>query len=194
MTPIDVARMAPRSTRLLADFSGFYAEQAERVLTYLARRCLDPEIAVDLMAETFAQALVCRHRFRGTSDAEAEAWLFGIARNQLASYFRRGKAERKAVDRLRMQVPDVDYDDRARIEELADLDRMRDTVVEHFQALSAEQRDALRLRVIDGVPYSEVARRLAVSEDAARARVSRALRQLAAFLDKPVMAKGAAAK
>jgi len=55
----------------LADFAAFYAEHAERVLVFLARRCLDSEVAVDLMAETFAQAYADRRRFRGTSQGEA---------------------------------------------------------------------------------------------------------------------------
>jgi DNA-directed RNA polymerase specialized sigma24 family protein len=101
------------------DFSAFYAEYAERILLFHARRCLDAELAVDLMAETFAEALASRRRFRGTSEAEAAAWLFGIARNQLASFFRRGRAERTALKRLGIQVPDVAEDDLARIEALA---------------------------------------------------------------------------
>ena len=56
-----------------ADFSAFYAEYAERVLIFHARRYLDAELAVDLMAETFAQALASRRGFRGRTDAEAAA-------------------------------------------------------------------------------------------------------------------------
>lgn len=166
-----------------ADFSAFYAEYAERVLLFHARRCLDAELAVDLMAETFAEALASRRRFRGTSEGEAAAWLFGIARKQLASFFRRGRAERTALKRLGIQVPDVAEDDLARIEALADIDAMRDQVADQLARLSPEQRNALRMRIVDELEYPELARRLHVSEDAARARVSRGLRKLAAALD-----------
>jgi RNA polymerase sigma-70 factor (ECF subfamily) len=44
--------------------------------------------------------------------------------------------------------------------------------------LSPAHRDALRLRIVEELPYPEVARRLEISEPAARARVSRALRAL----------------
>jgi RNA polymerase sigma factor (sigma-70 family) len=47
-----------------------------------------------------------------------------------------------------------------------------------LERLSEEQRDALQLRVVEEMPYEEVARRLGVSEPAARARVSRGLRSL----------------
>ena len=170
-----------------ADFSAFYAEYAERVLVFHARRCLDAELAVDLMAETFAEALASRRRFRGTSEAEAAAWLFGIARNQLASFFRRGRAERTALKRLGIQVPAVAEDDLARIEALADIDAMRGQVTDQLARLSPQQRDALRMRIVDELGYPEVARRLQVSEDAARARVSRGLRKLAAALDQSAL-------
>jgi RNA polymerase sigma-70 factor (ECF subfamily) len=41
----------------------------------------------------------------------------------------------------------------------------------------------VRLRVVDELPYPDVAARLGISEQAARARVSRALRALAGALD-----------
>ena len=47
-----------------------------------------------------------------------------------------------------------------------------------FGLLSDEQRQAMTLRVIEGLPYGEVARLLECTEDAARARVSRGLRRL----------------
>ena len=167
----------------LADFSSFYAEHAERVLVFLARRCLDPDVAVDLMAETFAQAYAGRRRFRGTTDAEAAGWIFAIARHQLSGYFKRGRAERKAVERLGIEVPPVEPEDLARIEELAGLGPLRGAVSEQFGQLSADQRDAMRLRLIDELPYPDVARALSISEGTARARVSRGLRRLAAALE-----------
>lgn len=184
-------RLRRGSSGGLADFSAFYATNAERVLAFLTRRCLDPEVGVDLMAETFAQALESRRKYRGSSDGEAAAWVFGIARNVLADYFRRGKAEQKAVHRLGLRIPVLDDEDQQRVEELADLEPLRRVVTERFEELSGDRRDAIQLRVIDEMPYPEVARRLCVSEDAARARVSRGLRDLAVALQESASAKGA---
>jgi RNA polymerase sigma-70 factor (ECF subfamily) len=60
--------------------------------------------------------------------------------------------------------------------------------------LGAEQREAVRLRAVDELGYPAIARRLGISEQAARARVSRGLRALAAALDRhePGGAEGAA--
>jgi DNA-directed RNA polymerase specialized sigma24 family protein len=42
----------------------------------------------------------------------------------------------------------------------------------------------VRMRVIDERPYAAIARQLAISEQAARARVSRGLRELARMLER----------
>ena len=118
------------------------------------------------------------------------AWIFGIARHQLSGYFRRGRAERKAVRRLGIDVPAVEPDEIVRIEELAGLDSLRGAVSEHYAQLAADQREAVKLRVIDELPYPEVAAALAVSEETARARVSRGLRGLAAALEGTPLTQG----
>jgi RNA polymerase sigma-70 factor (ECF subfamily) len=79
-----------------------------------------------------------------------------------------------------------------RIEELADLRELRRALEQHVERLSTRHRDALRLRVVDELPYPEVARRLQVSEATARARVSRGLRQLASSVELTVLWRGAA--
>jgi RNA polymerase sigma factor (sigma-70 family) len=174
------------------DLSMLYEEHAERVLVFFARRTVDPEVAVDLTAETFAQAIKSRNRYRGTTDEEAVAWLFSIARHQLGSYLRRGRAEQRALRRLGIRVPRLEEEDIRRIEELADLRDIRRALGQQVARLPCGHRDALRLRVLDELPYSEVARRLDVSEATARARVSRALRQLASSVELAALWRGAA--
>ena len=65
----------------------------EPLLLFLARRTAYPEVALDLWAETFAQAAAGRRRFRGASEDEAAGWLYAIARRRLARYHRRERSE-----------------------------------------------------------------------------------------------------
>ena len=65
---------------------------------------------------------------------------------------------------------------------IAELGTLRATLAIALEDLSPEQRDAVRLRVIDELDYPAIARRLGISEDAVRARVSRGLRTLAVAL------------
>jgi RNA polymerase sigma-70 factor (ECF subfamily) len=160
------------------DFVPFYREEAEAVLLFLARRTLDGEVAVELTAETFAQAWRGWSRVRVDSREEMRAWLFTIARRQLGRFLQRGRAQRTAVRRFGIQMPNVHEDDLSAIEDAAHLGDARLGLAGELERLSEEQRDALQLRVVEEMPYAEVARRLGVSEPAARARVSRGLRTL----------------
>jgi RNA polymerase sigma-70 factor (ECF subfamily) len=73
----------------------------------------------------------------------------------------------------------VGTDDYERIEELIDFEAVAPTVREALSELSVDQRDAVRLRAIDGLSYREVAEKEHINEQTARARVSRGLRQIA---------------
>jgi RNA polymerase sigma factor (sigma-70 family) len=166
-----------------AAFAGLYDALARDLLVFFVRRTFDVDAARDLTAETFAQAFEHRRRWRGSTDAEAAGWLYGIARHQLSHYVRRGVVGRRAVERLGIGVPPVSEADHERIVELAGLDDLRRRVAVAFGELGDDQRDALRLRVIDERSYPEVAAALGVSEQTARARVSRGLRRLADALE-----------
>jgi RNA polymerase sigma-70 factor (ECF subfamily) len=166
-------------------FSRVYESHAREVLAFFVRRTFDVEVARDLTAETFAQAFAHRRQFRGRTDAEAAGWLFGIARHQIGRYARKGAIHRKAIGRLGIELPAVSEDDHDRIVELAGLADLRRTVADAFFALPPEQREALRLRVVEEHEYRDVASALGVSEETARARVSRALRRIADMIETP---------
>jgi RNA polymerase sigma factor (sigma-70 family) len=183
MSPESAAGALCRSRREPEAFARFYDYHAEALLTYLAKRAFDADVALDLTAETFAQAYLARRRFRGSTDEAAAAWLYAIAKRQLARYFRKGRAEQRALRRLGIEAPRVDEEKRARIEELAALAELRSVLRVELERLSLAHREALQLRIVEELPYPEVAKRLHVSEQTARARVSRGLRTLAAALD-----------
>src|SRR5690349_20134942 len=100
-------------------FAALYDREARTVLVFIARRTLDPEVALDLTAETFAQAFRGRRRFRGTTEMEERAYLFTIAKRQIALYLRRGTVERRALEALGAQMPIAHEDDLRAVEEAA---------------------------------------------------------------------------
>jgi RNA polymerase sigma-70 factor (ECF subfamily) len=170
-------------------FAALYRREAQTVLVFIARRTLDAELALDLTAETFAQAFRGRRIFRGSTEMEERAWLFTIARRQISRYHRRGTVERRALAALGAQMPEIHEDDLHEIEEAAGLNALRVTLGDELARLNDDQRAALQLRVVEERPYPEVADALGVSEQTARARVSRGLRALARALE-PRIATG----
>lgn len=173
-----------RSATDPAAFEAVYERHATAILRFLVRRTFDVEVARDLTAETFATAFHARKRFRGSTDAEAGGWLFGIARHLHARYVRDGVVARKATERLGIELPPLDDEDYARVRRLADLEGVRPQLVEALGRLAPDQQAAIRLRIVEELSYDEVAARLDVSEPTARARVSRGLRELSATLER----------
>lgn len=169
------------------DIEALYVRHREPLLLFLARRTADPQVALDLWAETFAQAAAGRKRFRGDSDDEAAGWLYAIAQRQLALYYRRGRSDQRTLDRLKLERPPADPSLLAEIERRAGLGALRAELAAALAQLSPAVRDAVQMRVIDELPYPDVARKLAISEQAARTRVSRGLGSLAALLDTPTI-------
>ena len=170
---------APTDEQLLASsgreaFGTFYDRHARAVLEYFARRTRDPESAADLTAETFAAAIVARRRFR-PGPVPASAWLFGIAHHKLADFQRRGRAEDRALRRLRVQRPQLDEDDAQLIALMAD-EVSRQMLAE----LPQDERRAIHAHVLEGRGYAEIAAAAVISEPAARMRVSRGLTRMRA--------------
>lgn len=95
----------------------------------------------------------------------------------------------RALEALGATIPTVHEDDLREIEEAAGLDALRSTLGDELARLNAGQRAALQLRVVEERSYPEVADALGVSEQTARARVSRGLRALAQALE-PRVATG----
>jgi len=171
-------------------FIALYERDAEAVLAFLTRRTLDVEVALDLTAESFAQAWRGWSGVRTDSPEEVRAWLFTIVRRQLGHYLRRGHVERRALRRMGVMLPTLHEDEIGEIERAAGLSAVRSALGAELQKLSDRQRQAVQLRVVDELPYEEVARRLGITEPTARARVLRGLRALAAALE-PIVSQEA---
>jgi RNA polymerase sigma-70 factor (ECF subfamily) len=158
-----------------ACFEAVYRRHNRVVLAFLARRVAEPELAADLLAETFAALLVLVRDQRRELPETPVAWLLGTARHLLIDAYRRGRVEAAARRQLAMQPLALDDGDLRRIEEIS---AETDILAELSAILPAAQLEALRARVIDEREYPAIARELRCSEAVVRKRVSRALRTL----------------
>lgn len=154
-------------------FGEIYRRHSLDIYTWFRRRL--EWAASDLTAETFAQAWLSRRRFRAELTDSAFPWLLGVARNVLRESARRARVETSARERLRLPLDLAAEDGYADVEERLS---PRTGLAQALADLPEHERSALELRVVDELPYSEVADRLAIRPAAARLRVSRALRRL----------------
>lgn len=157
-------------------FGVFYDRHAAGVVRHFRRRGLRIDLALDLMAETFAAALESIDRYQPGPEPAA-AWLYGIGHHVLAQSARRGRIADEA--RRRLHVPRRTITDAgiARIDDDISSDR-DDPLVLALADLPAAHRDAVWARIVDERDYAEIAADMRCSEHLVRQRVSRGLSRL----------------
>ena len=162
-------------------FEVFYRRHVVAVERWMRRQTPDWATAADLTGETFAQALMSVRNFRGSTDEAARGWLYGIARNLVRRYHRRGRVELAMCLKLGVRM-ELDADETADLDAQLDAATAGPVLARALDALPDTQREALQLRVVDGLDYREAAAQMGTSEQNARIRVSRALRALSTRL------------
>jgi len=158
-------------------FAELYDRYAEQLYRWGRRAGLNQSDALDLVSELFARVWVSRKRFRDPGDGNAGRWLHGIARNLLASYRRNGSIEARARRRLRLQTAEV-TDASEMADERVDAVARRPALELALATLPDRQREAVRLRIVDGLDYADIALQLRCTEATARKWVSLGLRDL----------------
>ncbi len=146
--------------------------------SFLRHRTRDGEVAAELLAETFAAAWTARARFKDERDGSAAPWLHAIARNLASMHARRGALARSARERIGMPVREYGATAYDEAEERLDSELLAPELGEALADLSARDRRALELRVVEERSYDEIGDQLAITPAAARTRVYRALSAL----------------
>ncbi|HEY1458249.1 MAG TPA: RNA polymerase sigma factor [Solirubrobacteraceae bacterium] len=156
-------------------FGLFYDRFEAEMLAFFWRATRRADLAADLSAEVFAQALASASGFRSELGS-ARAWLFGIARHELANTWERGRVENRARRRLGLEPLALSDEALERIDELGG--RSCEGALRLLEDLPEDQRLAVQGRVLEEHDYEELAKRLSCSQSVVRQRVSRGLRSI----------------
>jgi RNA polymerase sigma-70 factor (ECF subfamily) len=156
-------------------FGTFFRKHHALVLAYLARRVNEPEVAADLLAETFASLLSVVSDPRRDLPASPPGWLLVTARNLLIDSHRHGMVAEAASRKLQLAPVALDDRDAELIIEAAQDEELLRRI---YELLPVEQAEAVTARVIDELDYNFIAGRANTSEAVIRKRVSRALATL----------------
>lgn len=146
-----------------------YQRYLANVFAYVARRVPDRQEAEDVTAEVFAAAFVALPGQKGMNGPYP--WLLGISRRKIADSHRRharraGRTEILADD---LAAPSADLPESL----LARGERQR-LIRELLVALPKDQREALLLHYVEGLPQAEVAVVLGRSPAAVNSLLQRA--------------------
>jgi RNA polymerase sigma-70 factor (ECF subfamily) len=150
-------------------FAELYEINFDRVYAYILHRVRDRELAEDLTAEVFHQALanLSRFQWRGVPFA---AWLIRIASNAIADRFQSAAVRHETATDTLDRAPSTDRDDEA-IERRAMLFKLVDSLPE-------DQRLVLIRRFVEQRSVREIAEEIGRSEGAVKQLQFRALETL----------------
>jgi RNA polymerase sigma-70 factor (ECF subfamily) len=151
---------------------GLYGERLSRqIRSRMGRRVGSLMAAEDVYQETFLRALGAIGKFRWQGEESFYLWLAGIAEHLI-----RSASQKKSLDTLCL-TRDVPASD-ATPSKTARRDERFDRLECSINKLSPDQRTALKLARIDGLPVREIATKMERSEKAVYALLSRALDRL----------------
>ncbi|GAB3008698.1 RNA polymerase sigma factor [Saccharothrix stipae] len=173
MTPTD-AEIIERSRHEPDAFAAIFDRHAPHIQRYLARR-LGPQVADDLVAETFLTAFDKRRRY-DPARPDARPWLYGIATNLVGQHRRQEARRYRHGPAEHADHAEQDHADRVAAEVTAHA--MRSLLAGALDGLSAEDRDVLLLVAWEQLSYEEVATALAIPVGTVRSRLHRARRKV----------------
>jgi RNA polymerase sigma factor (sigma-70 family) len=172
------AELIAASGREPEAFAGLFDRYSAMVYRYAVRR-LGPELADDLVGETFLVAFERRRTFE-SGYGDARPWLLGIA-TKLISRHRRSEAARyRAIRRSPREVPPQGPAETVAANVSATA--TRPLLAEALAGLSARDRDVLLLIGWAELSYDETATALGIPVGTVRSRLNRARRKVRAAL------------
>ena len=154
-----------------ADLANVFDKYARDLLRYCARR-VGPDLAEDVVAETFLQAYANRHRY-DPAKAAALPWLYGIATNVIRRHRRAEVRAYRAMARGAGAAPAEDGVAQ-RAAERTDAARSRRRLAKALAVLPRRQRDVLLLYAIAELEYAEIAAALDIPLGSVRSALHRA--------------------
>jgi RNA polymerase sigma-70 factor (ECF subfamily) len=160
-------------------FGRLYDRYVDLVYRYIYYRVNNPNLAEDLVSETFLRALrrIDSFTWQGRDFA---AWLVTIARNLIADHFKSGRYRLEITTEDILETGPTQTTDGP--ENLV-LDALtNETLLTAVKKLNPEQQECIVLRFLQGLSVSETALAMGKNDGAIKALQYRAVRALARLL------------
>lgn len=161
------------TTGLDAEFDELWRITSPKVRAYMFCACRTWPDADDLVQECYYRAVRGWRRFGGR--ASRQAWLFAIARNTRADFFRKKKSGPKLVALEKAEEP-IEQKPKSATERI-------DLVWQSLKNLDEEQREVIHLRFTARLSYAEMAHALGIPVGTVRSRLHRGLKAVRKMIE-----------
>jgi RNA polymerase sigma-70 factor (ECF subfamily) len=170
-------------------FAQLYDQNYSAILNYCIRRTGNVELAKDITAETFIEALKNIRRFEGWG-ISFSAWLYRVAGNEIASYFRKKTYKAVSLEYLRESQG---FEPVALREPKDELIAAEEELARHQEFLACRRQisqlplkyqEVITLRFFAGKSHKEIAGILGKPEGTVKSLLHRGLERLRRQLDK----------
>ena len=138
---------------------------------FLTRMTGDRTAAEDLVQDIFMRILKYRSTFRDAGSFET--WLFSIARNARADYFRKRRFNEPLAEEA-MEQPETSPGPGRQLE----VDRERARLRRALMLLREDKRELIVLARYQDMKYEQIAEMLGIEVGAVKVRIHRAIREL----------------
>jgi len=148
-----------------------FERHSTRLLNFFSRHTSRPDLSEDLVQDVFFRMLKYRQSYRG--EAPFTVWMYQLARNVSADYFRKWK-EQPLTDELMEQQHDPDPLPTEKYQHAEEGEMLRQAL----SRLTPEKREVLLLSRFQDLRYEEIGRILDCPVGTVKARVHFALKDL----------------
>ena len=179
--PADATRAEPALAMNEPAFHAFYQETARPLRAFLYRMCGKPELADDILQETYL-------RFLRAGDLKADpalrkAYLYKIATNLMTDHWRTSAREQRWVVASHSHE-DFREEARADTKDAAESVIVGSDLSRVFQQLKPMERSLLWLAYVEGSEHREIAAALGLKQKSIRVLLFRARQRLAQMLQR----------
>lgn len=169
---VQAAKKQPRK------FAALYTRYYETIFRFVFKRVSDNDLSADITQQVFMKAMenLKRYEFRGLPFS---AWLYQIARNEVAQFFRQNKHQRS----ISMESGQIAYLMEEMEETNSDADVQR--MVKAIQLLRQEEIEFIEMKYFERLPYREIAAIYQIQENNAKVKMHRLLKKLKKLMAQP---------
>jgi RNA polymerase sigma-70 factor (ECF subfamily) len=159
-------------------FCELYEKYYSRIFGYILKRVANLEIAQDVCSETFLKALKSLWKFRWQNIA-LSSWLYRIANNEIANYFRKNRAKMIALENapepISISNPEIEF-----IEAQEELEKHQDflKIQAKISRLETKYQEVIVLRFFEKKQIKEIGGILGKKEGTIKSLLHRGLEKL----------------